>query len=276
MLCPCSPVLTDSCREELRALALEAGAVACGFAEADTLPAEATARYDRWIDAGRHAGMAYMERHADLRRDPRTLLEGARTVMVMAFSYAARQRHPLFADYALGTDYHDALRARADSITAAMRSRHGGETRVCVDTAPLRERHWAVRAGLGFTGLNNQLIIPGFGSKIFLTEILWTVGVPPDAPAPHHASVAEPACAPAQEKLSTPTAPPSTPAAASPTSPSNTAATSPTAPPVLPPDSASTAATSAPTSAHTTALRHLRQRQQPPCPNSPCVRPLKA
>ena len=63
-----------------------------------------------------------------------------------------------------------------------MRSRHGGETRVCVDTAPLRERHWAVRAGLGFTGLNNQLIIPGFGSKIFLTEILWTVGVPPDAP----------------------------------------------------------------------------------------------
>lgn len=182
MPCPCSPALPDSCREELRALAIEAGAVACGFAEADTLPAEATARYDRWIAAGRHASMTYMERHADLRRDPRTLLEGARTVMVMAFSYAARQRHPLFADYALGADYHDALRARADSIAATMRTRHGGETRVCVDTAPLRERHWAVRAGLGFTGLNNQLIIPGFGSKIFLTEILWTVGVTPDAP----------------------------------------------------------------------------------------------
>jgi len=185
--CRCSSTapdgtLTEAGREEVRHLAGEAGAVACGFAVAAETDADADARYDAWTASGSHAGMTYMERNTALRRDPRTLLDGARTVMVMAFSYAPSHRHPLFSDYALGDDYHDVLRSAAEAVAGEMRARHGGDTRICVDTAPLRERYWAVRAGLGFIGLNNQLIIPGFGSKVFLTEILWTVGVPPDAP----------------------------------------------------------------------------------------------
>lgn len=175
--------LPAECREHIRRLAADAGAVACGFATAEAVDAEAAGRYDSWLAQGNHAGMAYMENHADLRRDPRSLLEGARTVMVMAFPYAQPLRHPLVADYALGDDYHDVLRAAASAVADEMCRLHGGQTRVCVDTAPLRERYWAVRAGLGFIGLNNQLIVPGYGSKLFLAEILWTVALPPDAPS---------------------------------------------------------------------------------------------
>ena len=83
-----------------------------------------------------------------------------------------------FSESWIGEDYHNVLRRRLEPVAAAMRDAvEGSETRVCVDTAPVRERYWAVQAGLGFIGLNNLLIVPGAGSKVFLAEIFWTVGV---------------------------------------------------------------------------------------------------
>ncbi len=165
---------------------LDAGAETVGFAEAAPVSGEAELRYNRWIADGRHAGMSYMERYPDVRRDPRLLLEGAHTVIVAAFNYtpARRQPHgaPRIADYALGLDYHDVIRARLGGAAEKMKQMYGGETRICVDTAPLRERYWAVRAGLGFIGLNNQLIVPGIGSRVFIGTLLWTETVDPDMP----------------------------------------------------------------------------------------------
>lgn len=174
-----------SLADDITARARTAGACAAAFAAAGPLTPAELAPFERWLADGRHAGMSYMEKYAELRADPRTLLEGARSILCTAFAYGpAGRRHPLIADYALGEDYHTALRTALAPVAQAMEAAvPGSATRICIDTAPLRERVWAVRAGLGFVGLNNLLIVPGVGSKVFLAEILWTEAVPPAVPA---------------------------------------------------------------------------------------------
>lgn len=166
------------------------GVYAFGIVRLSTAGEVQTARYCSWIAGRRHGTMTYMERYGDIRRDPRLLLEGARSMICCAFSYytsALRQPGALsIARYALGKDYHDIVRRRLEAVAERIRLRYGGETRVCVDTAPLYERYWAARAGLGVIGLNNQLIIPGAGSYFFLGEILTT------APLNSTADISEP------------------------------------------------------------------------------------
>lgn len=84
--------------------------------------------------------------------------------------------------YARGDDYHEVVRERLSAMADEISGLWGGDTRVCVDTAPLRERYWAMKAGLGFIGRNNHLIIPGHGSYFFLGEILTTLRFHPDTP----------------------------------------------------------------------------------------------
>lgn len=121
--------------------------------------------------------MDYLAKYTDVRDNPTQLLEGARSMLCCAFAYhaAAVPRHELFADYARGQDYHTALRKRLQPVAKFMEDAvPGSSTRICIDTAPLRERYWAERCGLGSIGLNNQLYVPGVGSKIFIAIILWT------------------------------------------------------------------------------------------------------
>lgn len=134
-------------------------------------PVEAAAdeQFTRWLREGRHGGMAYLEKYPELRHDPRVLFPGAKTLIVIAFPYYTDEAVKLPVSlYSRGRDYHEVVRERLSEI--AMRFQC--ESRVCVDTAPLRERYWAQRAGLGFIGKNNQLIIPEKGSYFFLGEIL--------------------------------------------------------------------------------------------------------
>lgn len=177
--CQCSGV------DAVVAAARAAGACAAAFVRLEALDDADTALYDNWIARGANAGMDYLARYSDIRRDPRLLLDGAQSMLVTAFAYAPTpdRRSRLIADYALGDDYHTVLRERLRPVAALMESLHeGSATRICVDTAPLRERLWAARADLGSIGLNNQLIIPGIGSRVFLAEILWT------APLPQHST----------------------------------------------------------------------------------------
>lgn len=141
---------------------------------------QAVEQYRRWLAEGCNGEMAYLENHSDLRSDPRTLLEGARTLIAVAFPYFTDEPVNLpISLYARGRDYHEVVRERLTAIAAGL----PGESRICVDTAPLRERYWACRAGLGFVGRNNQLIIPGLGSYFFLGFILNTsdFGLPAEA-----------------------------------------------------------------------------------------------
>lgn len=173
-------------KENIRRRLFEAGASAVGFARADEVDAEARRRFDTWLAEGGAGTLDYMHRHRDLRADPRTLLEGTRTVVATAWNYlpsVLRQvgMQPV-ARYAYGRDYHKALRSLLRPVCRSIERDYGCATRICIDSAPLAERYWAVRAGIGFTGTNGCLIVPGKGSWMFLAEILLTADVEPDAP----------------------------------------------------------------------------------------------
>lgn len=175
-------------RESLRRRILAEGAAAVGFASARPTQKEERERLREWIAAGRNAGMSWMERHLLLRRDPGNVLPGARTVICAAFPYApATPRYPelpVIARYACSPDYHETLRATLGAVmTDVTKGSREGEWRVCVDSAPLPERYWALRAGLGLKGDNGMLIVPGTGCEVFLAEILTTLEFEPDEPS---------------------------------------------------------------------------------------------
>lgn len=175
---------------EIKRLVIEAGAVAAGIAEAAPVEPWAEEMYQRVLSDGSFGTMDYMSRYQEVRHDPRLLLEGARSIIVAAFSYkpdagweAQNSQNRLhWARYALGRDYHEEIRNRLGQVAATITAATGAECRVTVDTAPLRERYWAVKAGVGFIGINNQLIVPGAGSWCLLGEIITTLPLGADEP----------------------------------------------------------------------------------------------
>ncbi len=169
---------------ELRRRLKDAGVFKSGIARVEAVDAATVTGYDRWLSEGMNGEMAYLEKYHDIRSNPALLLPGARSVVSCAFNYWwGPVDSPLrWASYALGDDYHDVVRSRLQSVADAITTETGAECRVCVDTAPILERYWAVRSGVGFIGLNQQLIIPGAGTHFFLGEIITTLDLAPDAP----------------------------------------------------------------------------------------------
>lgn len=165
--------------ERMSGLLREAGAVAAGFADAGPVPDDETARYNAMLDAGCNAGMAYMANHPDVRRDPRLLLDGAKSVVSVAFSFAPPEfrdsEKPMIACYAYGDDYHDVLSRRLKKVCESMKDEFGGEYRICIDSAPVHERYWAEKAGIGRRLDNGMLAVPGHGCEVFLAEIVTTL-----------------------------------------------------------------------------------------------------
>lgn len=179
---------TGRLREEVKRCLHAAGAAAVGFAQAAAVPEYITDRYNDWLSQGRHAGMDYMTAHNDVRSDPRLLLVGARTVISMAFPYSIRQQRdsalPAVARYALLPDYHDWIRRaiRKSGITELIGEEHK-DWRICVDSAPMFERWWAMQAGIAVRGRNGMAIVPGIGAEVLLAEIITTIPIEPDTPA---------------------------------------------------------------------------------------------
>lgn len=171
----------------IRAEAIRIGFSACGFASVTDVPAEVWDCWHKWITAGKHDSMTYMERYGDLRRNPAKLLDGAQTVICVALNYYPAKKqphnHPRFAYYAYGRDYHEVLREMLLQLAGFVRNLAGGDDRSCCDTAPIFERYWAVRSGIGFIGKNSQLILPDKGSYFYLGELLTTLMLPADTPA---------------------------------------------------------------------------------------------
>lgn len=169
---------------ELRRRLKDAGVFKSGIARVEAVDAATITSYDRWLSEGMNGEMAYLEKYHDIRSNPALLLPGARSVVSCAFNYWwGPVDSPLrWASYALGDDYHDVVRGRLQSVADAITAETGAECRVCVDTAPILERYWAVRSGVGFIGLNQQLIIPGAGTHFFLGEIITTLDLTTDAP----------------------------------------------------------------------------------------------
>lgn len=147
-----------------------------GKAPADMVDAADMEGFRRWLERGFMAGMAYMRNWEEIRLDPRLLLEGAQSVLSFAFPYAGGFDRPV-ADYALGNDYHDVVRDFLGLVVEQLRNEYGGRYRICVDSAPVFERYWAERCGLGRRGRNGLVFVPGAGSRVFLAEIISTLPV---------------------------------------------------------------------------------------------------
>lgn len=170
---------------QVKAALSEVGVFKSGIAVAEPVDEAVAATYDEWLSDHRHASMGYLEKYSEIRRDVSLLLPGARSVVSCAFNYYPGKLadSPLqWASYALGDDYHDVVRSRLTRVADEITRLTGAECRVCVDTAPIFERYWAVRSGVGFVGLNRQLIVPGAGSHFFLGEIVTTLALDADEP----------------------------------------------------------------------------------------------
>jgi epoxyqueuosine reductase len=171
-------------RETLRRDLLALGFDEVRFADAEPAPKN---RFRDWLDRGWHADMAWMERTADKRLDPRGVLEGASTVVLIGVNYlpdesdaAAQQR---WAKYALYEDYHDTMIGAVREAAILITDRYGlgiDDCRGYVDTGPVMERGLAARSGMGWLGKNGMLISRQHGNWLFLAVLLVRARIEPD------------------------------------------------------------------------------------------------
>jgi epoxyqueuosine reductase len=176
----------DSLR--IKEKALELGFLDCGIARANYL-SEDSARLRLWLENGYHGEMQYMENHFEKRSDPRRLLDGARSVIVVLQNYHTPEKQldptaPRISKYAYGKDYHKIVRKKLRKLQHWMRAEVGPcSGRVFVDSAPVMERAWAFRAGLGWIGKHSLLLNRKYGSWFFLGVIISNLHLEPDRPA---------------------------------------------------------------------------------------------
>lgn len=172
--------------EEIVALAQDLGFVLAGVCEAGPIPADRARAFEQWLAQGRHGEMGYLAQHTQVRIDPRLLLEGARSIIMVADQYASRNDPPdlskpgtgRVARYARGDDYHVVMKKRLHALCDALATRYTGiASRAFVDTAPVLEREHAERAGLGWIGKHTLLIHPRKGSYLFLGGIITTLDI---------------------------------------------------------------------------------------------------
>jgi epoxyqueuosine reductase len=187
----------------VRQRALELGFDDCHFTSAN--PPDHAAEFQQWLAQKQHGEMNYLERNAHKRVNPQEVLRGAKSVVVLAVSYAdacsvlrvpsskyaesaehatRNTQYGLIARYARFKDYHDVIGGRLKQLTEFLNPLGGEGTRSLwyVDTGPLLERDLAQRAGLGFTGKHTNLISRRLGNWIFIAEIITTLALEPDAP----------------------------------------------------------------------------------------------
>ena len=144
---------------EVKAIAQQMGFHTCGLAIAAPVEAAVATYYMTWIAQGGHGEMDYLARNIEKRLDPTLLLPGAKTIVSVALNYYPQQHLPSegyqLASYAYGKDYHDLMKHKLRRMAEAMSlNTEETEIKVCCDTAPVLERYWAAKAGLGWIGRN--------------------------------------------------------------------------------------------------------------------------
>jgi epoxyqueuosine reductase len=170
--------------EDILAEARTLGFSAAGFARLG--PAQSIETFECWANSLRSAEMAYLRRNLQMRADPRNLAPGAISVIVVAARYPVNRRPGEgFSTYARGLDYHGVLRGKLRRLEQFIRARAAlSVARVCVDSAPLLEREWAVRAGIGWLGRQGQIVNPKLGCCLVLGELLVDLALQPASPMP--------------------------------------------------------------------------------------------
>jgi epoxyqueuosine reductase len=160
----------------IKALAKANGFTECGIAKADFLEIEAP-RLENWLKTGFHGEMKYLENHFDKRLDPRKLVPGAKTVISLLYNYFPKtvqnKDSYQFAKYAYGEDYHTVVKEKCLLMFQQIQIELGHvEGRCFVDSAPVLERAWAEKTGIGWIGKHGLLINKKKGSYFFLAELI--------------------------------------------------------------------------------------------------------
>ena len=159
----------------------------CGISKAEFLEAEAP-RLDAWLKQGYHGKMQYMENHFDKRLDPTKLVPGAKSVVSLIYNYYPKDNltdksNFKIAKYAHGDDYHVVIKDKLKIFMEKIREEIGDvQGRVFVDSAPVMERQWAARSGIGWLGKNSLLLNKQMGSFFFLAELILDIELEQDLP----------------------------------------------------------------------------------------------
>jgi len=167
--------------------AVQAGFSYCGISRAGFLEEDAP-RLTNWLKEEKHGTMQWMENHFDMRLDPRLLVPGAKSVVSLMYNYHTDSKQldpnaPKFAKYAFGEDYHKVIKDKLFLLLKDLRAEIGNiEGRVFVDSAPILERAWAAKSGIGWIGKNTMLINNKAGSYFFLAQIISDLELEADAP----------------------------------------------------------------------------------------------
>ena len=170
---------------QIQQWAHELGLQGCGIASAAPLP-DAAAHLETWLQRGWQAGMSYMSRHTDLRADISRIVPGARSVISVCCNYRPAGQQPpdapIIAGYAFGEDYHRVVKDKLYQLKAKMETAWGAfNARIFVDSAPVFEKIWAARCGLGWIGRNRLLVTPVYGTYVFLGELVCDLILAPTA-----------------------------------------------------------------------------------------------
>jgi epoxyqueuosine reductase len=176
--------------QKIKSTAQDLGFLSCGISKAEFLEEEAP-RLEQWLKEGRHGQMAYMENHFDKRLDPRLLVPGARSVVSLLFNYYPEKQQaseaPKFSKYAYGQDYHEVIKDKLKKFFQRIQDQIGEVNgRVFVDSAPVMDKAWAARSGLGWIGKNTNLIAQKVGSFFFIAELILDLELEYDTPATDH------------------------------------------------------------------------------------------
>ncbi|HEX6429535.1 MAG TPA: tRNA epoxyqueuosine(34) reductase QueG [Niastella sp.] len=172
--------------QQIRSFVRELGFDFCGIARAQQLDEDAR-RLEQWLNKGLHGNMQYMENYFDLRIDPTKLVPGAKSVITVLLNYFPQQTQqpdtPNISKYAYGKDYHEVIKSKLHALLALI-NEHIGEVhgRGFVDSAPVLERSWAQRSGLGWIGKNGNLLTKQQGSFFFIATLIVDIDLEYDDP----------------------------------------------------------------------------------------------
>jgi epoxyqueuosine reductase len=184
------PLKNDLLKQKLKQKAIELGFFEMRVAKAEHLDKEAY-RLEQWLKKDYNGSMNWMEKNIDLRLDPRKLVPGARTVIVFAFNYYTDKNQtedsPKISKYAYGRDYHKVLKSRLKKLIQWIGEEIGDiQGRAFVDSAPVMERAWAEKSGLGWIGKHSLSLTKQKGSFYFLATLISDLDLSPDAPTVDH------------------------------------------------------------------------------------------
>ena len=164
--------------EIIKSEALSVGFLSCGISKAEFLSEEAT-KLENWLKSGFNGEMSYMERNFDKRLDPRLLVPGCKSVISLLFNYYTKKKpkkdhEPKISSYAYGKDYHLVVKDKLRELLLRIKNLVGDVNgRVFVDSAPIMDRVWAKKSGLGWIGKNTNLISKKTGSFFLLLNLFW-------------------------------------------------------------------------------------------------------